>query len=424
MCILVCNVAYSAQVPINGPADMYTVTVASGDELIITNGGEYLLSKLDAISQSASKIVIDFSIGGGDPSSMATLVADNDFDGELDTRLEKVSTTSILLTNDFLNNLSGDDVEIIQFDNLSLQGSPVITTETENTNYAYNIQGDCLYGIGQCVITRTRSNTDIAVARESAHANTVARIGVANNPKMLLRPMTLVNMHELSGVFDFYDEYFLSVTPEYYNADGLQGIGVHLNSGTKVNGRLALGMGLYVSGAEFKNSVSDFKSVVYGGNLRFLYNIDDLMFLRGVGGISFSNIDCDNVVNGDTTVNNPDAWGVYGGVDFGAKFQFESGLYLSPFINYSADFEKVVDVHDTNSFVRVGGDVGFDYFMDGVKYSYVLRAGVNTNGYFDTNIGVGAWTVSDKIGGTVSFGLVDTDFGWTGKVAANIRLAF
>ena len=59
-----------------------------------------------------------------------------------------------------------------------------------------------------------------------------------------------------------------------------------------------------------------------------------------------------------------------------------------------------------------------------VKYSYILRTAVNTGGYFDASVGIGAWTVSDKIGGNVSVGILDTDFGWSGKVSATVKLNF
>ena len=62
--------------------------------------------------------------------------------------------------------------------------------------------------------------------------------------------------------------------------------------------------------------------------------------------------------------------------------------------------------------------------MDGVTYSYILRAGLDTHGYFDASVGINAYTVSDKIGGGVLLGLVDTDFGLSGKVSANIKFVF
>ena len=236
--------------------------------------------------------------------------------------------------------------------------------------------------------------------------------------------MVVINQHELLDYYEFSDEFFISIAPEYYKAKNFQNVGMRLNSGTKIGGRLSVGINAYAIKTNFKNDVSDFKSDVYGGNLRFNYAVDDVLFLRGIGGISFSNIDCDNIKKGNSVVNNPTASGIYGGLDFGARFNFESGLYLSPFVGYDIRSEHVVDVNQHESFVHFGNDVGFKYFMDGVSYDYVLRVGINSQGYLDAGAGIGIWTVSDKIGGSVSFGILDTDFGWSGKVSVNVKFAF
>ena len=141
-------------------------------------------------------------------------------------------------------------------------------------------------------------------------------------------------------------------------------------------------------------------------------------------GVSFASIDCDSVVDGDGFTNNPNTFGVYAGADFGAKFNFESGLILSPFVGVNAVQESVVDVKQSDWFLRVGNDVGFKYFMDGVSYNYFLRTGINSNGYLDASVGIGMWTVADKIGGGVSVGAMDTEFGWTAKISGNVRFAF
>ncbi|MBR6838807.1 MAG: hypothetical protein IKM94_04555, partial [Alphaproteobacteria bacterium] len=82
------------------------------------------------------------------------------------------------------------------------------------------------------------------------------------------------------------------------------------------------------------------------------------------------------------------------------------------------------NAHDNMYLLHTGTDVGFKYFMDGVSYSYNLRGGINSAGYLDAAIDLAIWTVADKIGGGISIGVVDTDFGWTGKFSANVKLAF
>ena len=414
-----CGIAYATDYVITSPSDVDLVPATPGLNLVINDGGNYSLSKLDTLLQTASALTIDFSTGAH-TEPMAVLVADAGFDGTLSNLTVFQNNTQIQLTNTFMNNVVGD--EVLRITNLTALGGMNVTEETDSGMYAYDLVV-CSNGVDTCV-KRRYSAAYLASQQNAQYTARVARIGVQNNPKMLLRPMTVITKYELLGLFEFPDETVVSVMPEYYVAKDFYNLGIRMNSGTKFGGRFSVGITGYVSETEFDNSVSDFKSVIYGGNLRFLYDMNDVLFMRGIGGFNFSNIDCDNVVKSGASVNNPNAFGVYGGVDFGAKFIVESGLYLSPFVGYGMYSESVVDVDVKDSFGHIGGDIGFAYFMDGVKYSYALRAGIGTNGYFDASVGIDVLTVSDKIGGGVSVGVADTDFGLSGRVAANVKFMF
>lgn len=415
--VLICSDAYAVNI-VSSPSQL--TSVVPGDDVTINNGGIYSLGSLDSVN--ASQITLDFDIAGGGSNPIMLLTADSGFDGVLGVPLiNNVENLQIKLTDDFLSGIGGS--EVFRFTNFTNTGGFInVFSENSSDTHVYDY-GVCPDGIGWCVI-RTDSET-YTVARESAlYAERVASIGVQNNSKILLQPVVVINQHELLDYYEFSDEFFISIAPEYYKAKNFQNVGMRLNSGTKIGGRLSVGINAYAIKTNFKNDVSDFKSDVYGGNLRFNYAVDDVLFLRGIGGISFSNIDCDNIKKGNSVVNNPTASGIYGGLDFGARFNFESGLYLSPFVGYDIRSEHVVDVNQHESFVHFGNDVGFKYFMDGVSYDYVLRVGINSQGYLDAGAGIGIWTVSDKIGGSVSFGILDTDFGWSGKVSANVKFAF
>ncbi len=408
---------------INGVDDMYDMpSVPQTPFKILVNNGDdnpYPLSVLDSISDGANEV--KFALGEGGPATNSNIIwlVDDAFDGTFDAPIVQNSTIKIQLSDAVLNSVSADG-EIVHF-----------TGITGNTNAIYfygeydNVYeiGACSNGIGTC-IKRRYSNSHIAEQQAEQRAIQIARIGARNNPKILLRPMMLINQYELSGIYNFSDEFYISVSPEYYSVKDFQNAGIRINSGTKFGGRLYVGASVYLDKSNFQNDVSDFKSDIYGGNLRFRYDIDDVLFLRGVGGISFASIECDNVINGDSVINNPNAFGVYGGMDFGAMFNFESGIYVSPFVGYDVLSGSVVGIRDNNSFAHFGTDVGFKYFMDGVSYGYMLRGGINSDGFFDASVGIDIGSVSDKIGGGVSIGVLDTDYGLSGKLSANVRFAF
>ena len=332
---------------ISSPSELISVT--PGEDVTINNGGIYSLHSLDSVG--ANTIKIDLGLGGVASNPNILLVANSDFDGTLNVPLTNATDNlQIRLMDDFLNNVSG--TEILHFTSLTNTSGVInVFEETDSGMYVYN-WATCSGGTGICVV-RSYSDSYNAAISANQHEQRVRAVGVQNNPKMLLRPMTTIHQHELLGLYEFSDDLSVSVAPEYYAAKNFHNLGLKLNSGTKIGGRLSVALGAYVSKADFHNDVSEFESDVYGGNLRFYYNIDEMLFLRGVGGVSYASIDCDGVKNGDRVKNNPGAYGFYAGMDFGTKINFESGLFISPFIGYATQYEKVVDANQKDSFVHL-----------------------------------------------------------------------
>ncbi len=402
------------QFVIDSPSGMASVPM--GADLLINNGGVYNLSALDGIG--AGSINVNFDSGGS--NSIIIFNADSGFDGVLDASLKTDNFVKIRLDDYVAQNT--DDV-VLRFTHFDASGAAGLLhpyVENDSRMYSYSFE-PC--ATGYCVVRRL-SNSYTETQNNARQAVHVAQVSVQNNPVKLLYPVVMINSHELFSVYDFGDDTHFSVSPEYYHAKGMHNVGARINVGTQVGGKLSVGLSGYAATGEFKNDVSGFNVNVYGGNLRLHYQLDEVLFLRGVGGITIANIDCDNVADGAEHVDNPDAFSVYGGADFGAVFNFESGLYMSPFVGYAMNSARVVDVHENDNFAHMGNDIGYKYFMDGVSYNYSLRTGINSNGYFDAGVGIGIMSVNDKIGGTVSFGIMDSDFGWSTKVSANIRFVF
>ncbi|MFQ6760580.1 MAG: autotransporter domain-containing protein [Alphaproteobacteria bacterium] len=403
------------------------LSISSSDVLPVTGpysnveihyGGNYNLSALDNILTDGANLTFNRWHG----ALAIGLNADDDFDGDLEASVKVQTLVQLKLTDEYLATHTNSD-KILRLRGLVRNGTiEIIEGDSPSSTYSYEWVS-CAGGDGMCLKRVYSQRYTQARAAEQEQIRIVT-MGVQNNPRMLLRPMSMINNTELVSMYDFSDELFLSIAPEYYTGPDFGGLGLRLNSGMGVMGKLSVGVSGYVYRGDFENSVSGFKSDIYGGNVRLHYTFDENLFLRGVGGFSFANIKCDDVVDGGGVVSNPHAFGVYGGADFGAKFNFESGLMLSPFVGVGVTDETIVDVTQNDFFVRVGNDVGFKYFMDGVSYNYFLRTGINSNGYLDASIGIGVWTVADKIGGGVSVGAMDTESGWTAKVSGNIRFAF
>lgn len=394
----------------------------SFSNVLINKGYDYSLQHLDEILVSGANISVDYNLVGGNLNNVFRFVADSGFDGGLDADIELSNPVSFKLSGSYLATHTNED-EIMRVNNISVvSGTISYEEDAPYSDHIYKWE-NCASGTGKC-LKRVWSNAHNQAVAQEHNEQMVVAYGAQNNPKILLRPMNIINQSELISYYDFSDELFVSVMPEYYTNSDFNSYGLRLNSGMAVIGNLSVGIGAYAFRGNFKNSFSDFESDVYGGNLRANYVFDNLMFVRGIAGVSMANIKCDGVIDGNNLVNNPRAFGVYAGLDVGAKFDFESGMFLSPFVGMGVINETVVDVNQNDLFLRVGNDFGFKYFMDGVSYNYILRVGVNSNGYLDANVGAGMWTVSDKIGGDVSIGVMDSEFGWSAKISGNLRFAF
>lgn len=395
-------------------------------QVVLKGAGDYSLSELDSYVNGVNFLIVDIN----DHESPDTynddvfLVADSGFDGDLLPEFINNSGVhaKIKLTDAYLNTFSNDIVELMRLNYGTGTGEIQVVEENPSSDYFYYIE-TCAGGGAVCV-KRRYSDEYLENLQKRLRELRRAVAGVQNNPRMLLRPMGLIHRYELVDAYDWDDEFFISVEPLYLTTKNLQNMGLRFKAGTKIGGRLRAGMVAYAMHSDFDNDVSDFKSETYGANLRARYDLTDVLFLRGIGGFSFSTIKCPGVLNGGARVDNPNATGFYAGTDIGAKFNFDSGLYLSPFAGIGFNTSRVVDVDETDSFLRAGTDVGYDYFMDGVKYSYALRLGMDSHGLFDANLAFNVWTVADKIGGGVSVGVMDTDFGLAGIFTANVRFAF
>ena len=395
-------------------------------QVVLKGAGDYSLSELDSYVNGVNFLIVDIN----DHESPDTynddvfLVADSGFDGDLLPEFINNSGVhaKIKLTDAYLNTFSNDIVELMRLNYGTGTGEIQVVEENPSSDYFYYIE-TCAGGGAVCV-KRRYSDEYLENLQKRLRELRRAVAGVQNNPRMLLRPMGLIHRYELVDAYDWDDEFFISVEPLYLTTKNLQNMGLRFKAGTKIGGRLRAGMVAYAMHSDFDNDVSDFKSETYGANLRARYDLTDVLFLRGIGGFSFSTIKCPGVLHGGARVDNPNATGFYAGTDIGAKFNFDSGVYWSPFAGIGFNTSRVVDVDETDSFLRAGTDVGYDYFMDGVKYSYALRLGMDSHGLFDANLAFNAWTVADKIGGGVSVGVMDTDFGLAGIFTANVRFAF
>ena len=395
-------------------------------QVVLKGAGDYSLSELDSYVNGVNFLIVDIN----DHESPNTynddvfLVADSGFDGDLLPEFINNSGVhaKIKLTDAYLNTFSNDIVELMRLNYGTGAGEVQVVEENPSSDYFYYIE-TCAGGGAVCV-KRRYSDEYLENLQNNLRDMRMAVAGVQNNPRMLLRPMGLIHRYELVDAYDWDDEFFISVEPLYLTTKNLQNMGLRFKAGTKIGGRLRAGMVAYAMHSDFDNDVSDFKSETYGANLRARYDLTDVLFLRGIGGFSFSTIKCPGVLSGGARVDNPNATGFYAGTDIGAKFNFDSGVYLSPFAGIGFNTSRVVDVDETDSFLRAGTDVGYDYFMEGVKYSYALRLGMDSHGLFDANLAFNVWTVADKIGGGVSVGVMDTDFGLAGIFTTNVRFAF
>ncbi len=239
------------------------------------------------------------------------------------------------------------------------------------------------------------------------------------NSENLVRPLKILNA---LNYFDYAEGLFsdvLGVMSEDFYSYGI-GIGVREN----VLSGLNIGVGLRLGKIKYDSDYDDYTGNLYGVDLSVLWNLNDNIMMRVLGGVLYQDTDIGNVFYENRMYENPDVMQGYLKTDVAYRFDLTDSFYLDAYFGLNINAYSVVDIVDFDSNFYSGVMLGYEFDMMGIKYNYLFGADINTDSDIGMHASVGFVSYMDMIGGNAKIDAVRMFDVMTYKLSLNARFLF
>lgn len=184
-----------------------------------------------------------------------------------------------------------------------------------------------------------------------------------------------------------------------------------------------------ISGKVFNIRYSDdinlYSAMSYGVGADVVYDLPTNNFVRVYGGLDFSVFDSGFVFDGNSVSENPNGFSGYMVGEFGRKFDFDDGYYISPFVMLGGDYATILNSDEFGYYIGAGSNVGFSTEFDGFRYDYVARGIVRSDGGLGAELNVAIWSLADSAGAGIRAGVFyDSVFKTTYHIALDAKFDF
>lgn len=170
------------------------------------------------------------------------------------------------------------------------------------------------------------------------------------------------------------------------------------------NNNLKFGVDLRVGKMLYASDIDEFDANLYMGTAMAEYMPIEDLFVRAGMGIVRSDFDIGTVFYDNRVFDNPTSVSGYADIDVGYKFNLNKSVYVAPIVGTNAHFYEIENYAVSDVFLHAGGDVGYLFESNSVKYKYLIRGYVNNDGVPSVMGRVGFWSEMDGIGGHLQFG--------------------
>ena len=245
------------------------------------------------------------------------------------------------------------------------------------------------------------------------------------NPIKLMQSIRTMYMHKTLETMHIEHESSFEVMPFSVFSKDMLAFGIEPRLNIKLSDDLWVKMSGRVSSLDYSDNINEYNAVSYGVGADVIYGFSDNNFLRAYGDISFSSFDSGIVFDGNAAVENPNGFSGYMAGELGHQFHFIDKLYFAPFLIVGADYATVLKQHESNYFTGIGGDVGYSFDFDGLRYGYSGRLLVRSDGDMGSELGVSVWSLSDNAGADFKIGaFYDETIGVSYNVSLNVMFGF
>lgn len=228
------------------------------------------------------------------------------------------------------------------------------------------------------------------------------------NPIKLMQPVHVLYSHKTLEIMHIDDDVMFGIKPIMIFSSDMNVRGVEPSVNINIFDNLALKVFARIADMEYTDDINEYGAMHYATGIDAIYNFPMNYFARTYAEFSLSTFDSGMVFDGTKTVENPNGYSAFGMVEFGRRFDFNDGYYVSPFIFADADYANVLNDNDTDIRLGAGGNVGYGFVFDGLRYDYAARAIVGTGGC-GAAINISAFSIADNAGADLGIGIFNDD---------------
>lgn len=422
---------------INNSNDINRIRVAgSSFSILVNNTDAVSLSDVMKISSGANKIVFD---NASLVLARAYNIIPDTMPTKPDPKIELIGNVTISINN--LNNMNG----VLLLSNVIGDGNIKIMAPDLDKLY----RADTIFKNGNVYLDVNRE-TDYSRLIDPTRGNFI-------NELRQIDPMnpTIVAMDAAGSVGGIYDVVNKSVMLNptelnnpikmynHFETGGAKPIIAPLISGVETNviigadttmysargtfaynfGDLKTSVSAYIGSFDHDDDLNEFSGNFYGGNLRAFYN-DESVWIDVTLGLTYADYKTGVIFDGKSTTTNPDGISVYGVSDIGVKFDINDEYYVSPFLGVLGEYDRVLNDSEMDYAGRAGMVAGFNSEIMGIKNDYQLFAIVQSDDVQSIGAKLNFLSVVDRAGGSVSYALVNNDYGINHKFAIDLTFMF
>ena len=414
---------------VNNSNDMNALYFDGGFDVLVENNSAIMLTDIVGFANGADKIVLKNSV--------------LKIDGVVGANSQRVELVG--------------EIKLIADDLSHFYGSPILTNVMGNgsvrivNNNPDSLYADVVYVDNGALYVRRIRETDyvkvfkndtgrflnmlrdinpndslfdvLDVAPDMATLRSEMAKSVRFNSDMLVRPLNVLHAFDRLD-FDMLSDSRFDASAFVIGSDNFYLCGLDFEFVGRVTERLNFWGGLRVGMLEYASDLDNYSGQIWGANFGARYTMKNNLFLRFNVGADVMNVDVGYVLYDDNVYTNPRTLSGVGTVDFGYVHNLCDGIYIEPFVGVNADYSRVENISEFNTDVIAGLGAGYSYALMGLRYDYIVRGVVSSNGEFGFTGRVGFWSEFDAVGGDVQISAMQMYDVMNYKLSLNTRMWF
>ncbi len=324
-------------------------------------------------------------------------------------------THVVLMESDKLHKVS------LKYDSISKVAFIYISEEKDYEKVFDDNRGSLLQDLRE-----SSSNSNLLNAMDNANnmqeLENIMQSSYHFNPSILMRPVNMINEFSMLPMLSYSNALYGGLSGVYMFSDTTNLFGINFNINGDYDGTY-LSIDFNLNKFKYVDDMNDFSGLVYGGNIKIKKYIDNL-WANIIAGISLANFKADAVYHDDMITNNPFGYSLYGGIDVGYDYKIVQDLIVSPFIGTSLMKSEIVDISQTDTNIRIGGNLKYSFVVDNVEYDYDVMGGCGVNGNIFGGVKIGFVSILDSAGMSLGFNVYKDEYDINYKADISGKILF